>query len=105
MIQLTLTNNGLIPYNNVNLLFRIPFGLDFRQFDDAEPDTVCGQCSEGDEAEWNFDTLAAGQSTSIVVNSPVIPEIRSGSLIESRVTVTADGVLDGISLIDVVTVQ
>ena len=101
----TLTNNGLIPYNNVNLLFRIPFGLDFRQFDDTEPDTVCGQCSEGDEAEWNFDTLAAGQSTSIVVNSPVIPEIRSGSLIESRVTVTADGVLDGISLIDVVTVQ
>lgn len=97
--QFTVSNTGLVPINNVELLFRVPAGVQFSRTSDALPDTFgCGSCVEGAEADWSFDSLLAGASETIVVNSSVLDSLQGGSLIDSILLVTSDSTLNDVTL-------
>jgi uncharacterized repeat protein (TIGR01451 family) len=96
--QFTVSNTGLVPASNIDVLFRVPAGVQFSRTTDALPDTFgCGSCIEGAEADWSFDSLAAGASETIVLNSIVLDSLQGGSLIDSALLVTSDSTLNDIT--------
>ena len=90
--QFVLVNEGLVPLNNVFLLFRVPDGLSFRSDDDAMPDgSGCFLCFAGDEIFWSFPSIGPGEQQQIFLNAEVSELVAAGSIIDAPVTSGADG--------------
>jgi uncharacterized repeat protein (TIGR01451 family) len=91
--------------NNVVVRLVIPTGVSFVTTTDANPDATSTNgcyaginCSAGNEVFWSLGNLAAGASVTIDVNANVAAGIVPGTLIETPVTVSADGLGDSIRL-------
>ncbi len=105
-VEFLVTNNALVPVNNVYIVYRVPAGVSFSRTTDVEPDTFgCGTCVDGTEADWTFDSLQSGETGKVTVNFLVSDQVQAGSLIDNRVNVTADNMINTIDLSNVVTVQ
>lgn len=102
----TLTNNGLIPLRDAQLRFRVPQGLSYRFSDDANPNgRGCTVCTEGDESFWTFESIAAGASEIIELNSNVIENIAPGSIIAAPVYVDGESLINTIFTVHTVPVE
>jgi len=100
LYDLRISNVSQIPVANVQSTFRLPAGLSFSASGDAQPDAAgCGlNCAEGEEAVWNFGAMQPGESRSIELN-PVLDGDLFDEVISSSFTVTGDGLLASISVI------
>jgi len=103
--DITISNVGLIPLNNVNAVLRVPSELTFHDSRDVEPDTNCGLCEDGNEARWQFSSLAAGESRNIQIDATVNTDVQGGSLITKNLRLDADGMVDSISRTKTVSVN
>ena len=106
LYTLTVSNTAAVPVNNVGVQLRVPAGLTFNYYYDAEPNAAsCSACSEGSEATWDLGTLAAGESRSIDINANVAAGLLDGDLLVMPVRVTADGENDTMAFRQVVRVN
>jgi uncharacterized repeat protein (TIGR01451 family) len=88
----TITNNSARAVENVSLLMRLPFGVQFHYTADADPDSApCydALCAANEEAFWTIPSLAAGASQAVTVNATTALTLTGGSLITVRQRVTA----------------
>ena len=105
LYTLTVSNSSLQQVSDVYVQLRVPAELSFHASVDAEPNTDCGSaCIIGEEATWSLETLAAGESRTITVNTLVAASVLSGNLISTPVRVTATGLYDTINLLNTVAV-
>ena len=80
----------------------MPAGLSFVQTTDAFPDAFgCNTCEEGEEANWLFNSIAAGGSRTIVVNASVLSGLQGGSLIDAMIFVSFDNAASSITRLNV----
>jgi len=109
LYALTLSNTSFQAINNVNLLFRVPGGIQFQNLTDAEPNTSvnCSNlvCNKGEEARWTFTTLAAGQSVTININARVLAGELNGTLISTPISVTLDEMEDTLQVVHTVPIN
>ncbi|MCF6260212.1 MAG: hypothetical protein L3J98_08645 [Gammaproteobacteria bacterium] len=91
--ELIISNVSTVPVNDVSVLLRVPFELQFDAENDAEPDaTGCGAaCIGGQEAFWILGTLDGGASRTITVDALAAAGLLNGGLITVPVRVTAAG--------------
>ena len=105
---ITINNLSALPVNNINLLYRVPRGIQFHQNNDATPNTSVNcsnfECNEGEEAWWNIPTLAAGASATININAQVTAGLLDGTLISAPITATANELADTINLLHSVSI-
>ncbi len=89
--ELSISNVSTVPVNDVSVLLRVPFELQFDAANDAEPDaTGCGTaCIGGQEAFWMLGTLDGGASRTITVDALADASLLNGDLITVPVRVTA----------------
>ena len=104
--SVTLSNPTTLPIDAINLLLRVPAGINFHEFFNVEPDLTsgCSSCLPGGEAKWDIGTLAAGETRTITVNAYVIPTTPDGSLIPTSFRLTSSGQRDTIDLLKVASV-
>ena len=86
---------------NPVLMLRVPNGVSFNRFDDASFDSngqrgclANGFCDAGDEVFWSPGNLAAGDSLSFQINATVDELVPPGSLLQTPIFVSADGLGD-----------
>ena len=90
LAEILVTNQTASPLAAVQVILRVPAGLSFSYFNDAEPDSsACSAnvCDLGEEPTWNLGTLAAGASATIQVNATVAAGLADGTLITVPVEV------------------
>jgi hypothetical protein len=95
LFTITVGNVSTQPVDVVNVLFRVPTGLEFTAGADAEPNSSsCGNgtCTANEEANWALGTITAGQSRTIVVNAAVASTLANDTVINSPFTITATGI-------------
>ncbi len=104
--EFSISNVSAAPVNDVNVLLRVPPGLQFDAANDAEPDaTGCGAvCMDAQEAFWVLGTLGSGENRTITVDALVDVGLLSGSLITTPARVTATGLGDDIDRVKTVVV-
>jgi len=90
--QIAITNDGLIPVNNITVIYRVPDSINFTERADSMPNaTNCSfNCSDGEEALWTFDSLAPGERQLIDINANVSDTLSGGSLIVAPVWIVAE---------------
>ena len=104
--EFSITNDALIPVQNISVLYRVPSGVSFSPSADADPDASnCFTCNAGAEAIWSFPSIQSGETVTISVNTNVSDQLQSGSLIDTVIEVRADGLNDTIHLSNVVAVN
>jgi hypothetical protein len=94
LYTMTITNTSARAIDGVDLLFRVPFGLQFSYAADADPDTstYCAgsaTCAAGTEALWNLGTLVVGQIKIVTVNPQILGTVLGGSVISASTKLTA----------------
>jgi len=103
VFTITVNNVSALPINNINVLYRVPSGIQFHQIADAEPDTSLNctslVCNEGEEAWWTFPALAAGASETIIINAQIAAGLLDGTLISVPITATANELIDTINVL------
>lgn len=96
LYSITVGNTSNVAVEAVNVLFRVPAGLQFNRTTHAEPDSsYCAgsaSCTAGTEATWNLGTLAAGSTQTIFVNPEVLSSVGDGDTIGTFVRVNATNV-------------
>jgi len=90
--QIVLSNSGLIPLNNITLVYRVPEAISFSASVDAMPNpTECGfECNAGEEAFWFFETLQPGERQEIDINANVSELLSAGSIVLVPIRVIAE---------------
>lgn len=90
--QIALTNNGLIPLNNITLLYRVPESISFSAAIDAMPNSAnCRlECTAGEEALWVFESLQPGERQEININANVSELLSAGSLVVAPIWVVSE---------------
>jgi uncharacterized repeat protein (TIGR01451 family) len=95
---ITVSNTNVVGIvNDVFAMLRVPAGVSFHYSTGANPNASCGNastCSAGHEASWNVGDLAPGESATIEVNATVAASVTPGTLIQTPLTVTAEGLDD-----------
>ena len=94
-----MTNNVPREVDGVNLVVRIPAGLQFSGSADSTPGptTYCngtGNCTGNLEVAWNIGAMAASSTKTITVNANVLNTLTVGSLLVWPTSVTATGFTD-----------
>ena len=86
---------------NPVLMLRVPNGVSFNRFDDSSFDSngqrgclANGFCDAGDEVFWTPGNLTAGDSLSFQINATVDELVPPGSLLQTPIFVSADGLGD-----------
>ena len=98
---ITVTNDYALPVDGVEVMFRVPAEVTFRNRDATpSPNAPVGQ-----KAGFDLGTMAAGTSQVITINTAVLPGLNSGTLISEPVRVTATGLPDIINLQHTTTIQ
>ena len=93
------SNDSARPANAVKVVFRVPGGLSFNYYYDAEPDAAgCSACSGGSEATWDLGVLGAGANQTITINATVDAGLDLGTLLDVPLRVTATELVDTIEL-------
>jgi hypothetical protein len=89
----TINNASGRAIDGVNVLWRVPAGMQFSYTQDAEPDTTCGNalCSENREAVWTLGTLASGMSQIISINALVVANVLVGTPLTATLRLNATG--------------
>lgn len=105
--EFTVSNVSLVPVTGVEMLFRVPAGLSFARSGNAVPGAIgCSvTCVEGVEAEWNFASIPAGASRSVVLDALVADSNASGVEIDNRIVVTADAFTQTIAVEKAIVVE
>ena len=111
LYTMTVSNVSFQTINNVQVIYRVPAGIQFAVPTDMEPalSNLCSGnvCNEGEEPTWTFPTLAAGASKTITVNASVLAGVEqvNGALISAPIRVTADELADTMSLLHTVPID
>jgi uncharacterized repeat protein (TIGR01451 family) len=102
---LTASNTSLVPINNVQVIYRVPAGIQFITTDASPTPALCAgnaACVEGEEAVWFFASIAASASEVITINASVLVGQVNGTLISAPITATANELADTISVLNTV---
>lgn len=91
---ITVGNTSKVAVKAVNVLLRVPKGLQF-SYSLANPDSsACGNyvCTENEEATWNLGDLAAGATQTIEIAPSVLTNVGDGDTIDAQVRLQATDV-------------
>lgn len=97
LYTITVSNVSAVPIYTLSLKLQVPPELQFNGSSDAQPNTNCVWCENGDEASWALGTLASGESHTITINAPVLDNVLAGSLINALFRLTSPDVIDNIN--------
>lgn len=102
----TIGNTSEVAVEDVNLLFRVPTGLQFNADQAVPASSACGNwvCTVTEEATWAIGTLAAGRTTTILFNPSVLNTVGDSSTIASVFRLSAAG-LSPINVTDTIGVE
>jgi uncharacterized repeat protein (TIGR01451 family) len=92
--EVSVSNIGLVPLNNVALAYRVPKYVSLSYVDDILPSATrnCSNCIDGSEVIWNLDTIEAGASVTISINAEISADVPAGSLLRGEFFAFADNV-------------
>ena len=103
-ITLSNTSLGSLVENAV-VMMQVPAGISFNRFGNTSYSSsghsgcnASGGCDGNDEVFWSIPQLAAGESLTIHINASVSAAVQPGSLIETPIYVSADGLEDKLQL-------
>jgi hypothetical protein len=94
VFQATVSNTSSSTVLGVNLLLRVPVGLQFAASADADPNALCGgaeTCQANTETTWSVGALSPGTSQTVTLNALVDQAaVRNGTLIDLRALLTTN---------------
>lgn len=99
---ITLSNTSLgSTVSNAVLTLRVPDGISFNRINDAQPNSTShngclanGFCDAGDEVFWSLADLTAGDSVTIQIHGRVAADVKPGTVVETPIYISADGLGD-----------
>lgn len=104
--SITISNTSLgASVDNAVIMLQVPEGVSFNRLYSTSVDSsthsgcsASGVCNAADEVFWNLGTLAAGDSITLDINATVSSDMKPGSVIETPIYVSADGLGDTLLL-------